>query len=66
MNSREEQSRGIQNSDSSWNLEEEVTKVIEVGAALGVDFNSKEAEIREVIVRREKEDEDKLKGVTVT
>ncbi|KAK0596443.1 hypothetical protein LWI29_015734 [Acer saccharum] len=52
--SRDGQNTGVLSADSSWNLDEEVTKVIEVGAALGVDFNSKEAEIREVIVRREK------------
>ncbi|KAK1577181.1 hypothetical protein Q3G72_019617 [Acer saccharum] len=61
--------RGINlnNRDSSrdkepWFVEEEVTKVIEVGAALGVDFNGKEQEMIDILLSREREDEDKLRN----
>ncbi|KAK2650230.1 hypothetical protein Ddye_017719 [Dipteronia dyeriana] len=50
--------------DTSWNLDVEMEKVIEVRVALGFDFNNKEEEIREVIARREKEDNDRLKTMT--
>ena len=43
--------------ENSWNLDNEVAKVIEVGVALGFDFNGNEVEIGEKIATREKEDE---------
>ncbi|KAI9194594.1 hypothetical protein LWI28_007426 [Acer negundo] len=39
-----------------WNLEEEITRVIETGVALGIDFDGKEKAFSEELVRREKED----------
>ncbi|KAI9165982.1 hypothetical protein LWI28_024068 [Acer negundo] len=60
------QNRGGGVSESSWNLEEEVTKVIEVGMVVGFDFNGKEHEVREEIAKREKQDVDKLGGVIKT
>ncbi|KAK1583380.1 hypothetical protein Q3G72_023248 [Acer saccharum] len=46
--------------DQDWNLEEEVTKVIEVGVSLGFDFNGKEVEIGGKIADREKEDAERM------
>ncbi|KAK0595949.1 hypothetical protein LWI29_011376 [Acer saccharum] len=56
----------LNNKDSSrdnepWFVKEEVTKVIEVGSALGIDFNGKEQEMIDILVSREREDVDKLK-----
>ncbi|KAI9186182.1 hypothetical protein LWI28_014499 [Acer negundo] len=47
----------------SWNLEEEIAKVIETGVALGFNFNGKEKEIGGEVARREMEDEEKLRPV---
>lgn len=38
----------------------EIANVLEVGVALGVDFNSKEDSIGVIIAQREKEDEERL------
>ena len=43
-----------------WDLEEEVTKVIEVGTELGFDFTGREVELGEQIVAREKEENERL------
>ena len=51
---------GGSSSQSGWSLEMEVAKILEVGAALGFDFNGNEGEIGEILSRREKEDEDRL------
>ncbi|KAK3189742.1 hypothetical protein Dsin_029303 [Dipteronia sinensis] len=40
-----------------WELDEEVAKVLEIGAALGFDFNKNEDDIVEYVTLREKEDE---------
>ncbi|KAK1548820.1 hypothetical protein Q3G72_009996 [Acer saccharum] len=58
--------RGSGASDTSWNLEEEVTKVIEVGKAVGFDFNGKEHELQDVTVRLcdELEDVFQLEGLS--
>ncbi|KAK2653707.1 hypothetical protein Ddye_013563 [Dipteronia dyeriana] len=45
-------------------LEDEIAKVIEVGVALGFDFNEKENVLEDVIARREKEDDEKLAAET--
>ncbi|KAK3231402.1 hypothetical protein Dsin_003283 [Dipteronia sinensis] len=37
-------------------IEEAVDKVMEIGVVLGFDFNGKEKELADVIVRREEED----------
>ncbi|KAK1551224.1 hypothetical protein Q3G72_032272 [Acer saccharum] len=52
-NSRSNQGESQEN---SWNFDNEVAKVIEVGVALGFDFNGNEVEIGEKIANREKED----------
>ncbi|KAK0586415.1 hypothetical protein LWI29_006497 [Acer saccharum] len=44
----------------SWNLEDEIAKVIETGVALGFNFNNREKEIGEEIARRELEDKEKM------
>ncbi|KAK3221054.1 hypothetical protein Dsin_015024 [Dipteronia sinensis] len=45
------------------NLEEEIAKVIEIGVALGFNFNGREEEIGGVVAQRELEDEERLKNV---
>ena len=45
------------NQTVNWKLSEEVAKVIEVGVALGFDFQGREDSISEEIRRRETEDE---------
>ncbi|KAK3227568.1 hypothetical protein Dsin_007430 [Dipteronia sinensis] len=57
-NQEESQDENGERTEKLWNLEDEVTKVIEVGIALGLDFNGKETEIGERIARREREDEE--------
>ncbi|KAK1589148.1 hypothetical protein Q3G72_030951 [Acer saccharum] len=42
-----------------WNVEEEVIKVMEMGAQLGLNFDGKEREMAEFIRRKEKEDNDR-------
>ncbi|KAK1576269.1 hypothetical protein Q3G72_012543 [Acer saccharum] len=42
-----------------WNVEEEVIKVMEMGAQLGLNFDGKEREMAEFIIRKEKEDTDR-------
>ena len=44
-----------------WNLEEENSRVIETGVALGFDFGDEEESIREELRRREIEDESRLR-----
>ncbi|KAI9162502.1 hypothetical protein LWI28_027960 [Acer negundo] len=44
--------------NGQWNLEEEVVKIIEVGKALGFDFNSREDKVAVFMVRREEEYDD--------
>ena len=39
-----------------WNLEEEVTKVLETGPTLGFDFNENEEEVTNIMSTRERED----------
>ena len=39
-------------------MDDEGTKVMEIGAALGLDFNGREMEMAEIIRRRELEDVD--------
>ena len=43
-------------------MEEEITKVVETGAAWGFDFNGNEEEIYKVVSAREREDEARLSG----
>ncbi|KAK0599062.1 hypothetical protein LWI29_001961 [Acer saccharum] len=49
----------------SWNLEEEIAKVIKMGVVLGFDFNDKEKELVKVLRRREKEDVGRLQNAGV-
>ena len=44
-----------------WNLDKEISKVIEIGYALGCDFSGKENLIGEEVRRREMEDERRLR-----
>ncbi|KAK3231825.1 hypothetical protein Dsin_003706 [Dipteronia sinensis] len=46
------------NIDEEWNLEEEVTKIIETGTALGFDFLVNEMEITEFVTAKEREDKE--------
>ena len=41
-------------------MEDEITKVIETGIALGYNFNGKEEVIGAEVARREKEEEERL------
>ncbi|KAI9185240.1 hypothetical protein LWI28_005562 [Acer negundo] len=52
---------GPKTKNSGWNLEEEVSKVLEVAMTLGFDFNINEDEIGEQIARREIEDEERIR-----
>ena len=54
------QEEEIERLRASWNLEEEITKVIETGVALGYNFNGKEELIGAEVARREKEDVDRF------
>ncbi|KAK0596187.1 hypothetical protein LWI29_013474 [Acer saccharum] len=47
----------------NWNVDDEVIKVMEIGAQLGINFNGKEREMAEYIRIREKEDEDRMDDV---
>ncbi|KAK2642950.1 hypothetical protein Ddye_024713 [Dipteronia dyeriana] len=44
--------------DSEWDLDEEVTRVLETGAALGLDFNGNEVEISRIVNSMKREDEE--------
>ena len=46
--------------EQSWSMGVEIANVLEVGVALGVDFNSKEDSIGVIIAQREKEDDERL------
>ena len=50
------------NRNSGLVAEEEITKVLETGAALGFDFNGREEEISQVISIMEREDEERVKS----
>ena len=47
-------SHGGSSRQFGWNLEMEVAKILEVGAALGFDFNGKEGEIGKILSRKGK------------
>ncbi|KAK3219717.1 hypothetical protein Dsin_013687 [Dipteronia sinensis] len=45
-----------------WNLEEEITRIIKTGTALGVDFAGKEKELRGKLLRRKEEGDDRIRA----
>ncbi|KAI9194238.1 hypothetical protein LWI28_004328 [Acer negundo] len=54
--------RNSKASYGTWNVDEEVAKVLETGAALRFDFNGNEEEIVEVVSSRKREDEKRMEG----
>ncbi|KAK0570504.1 hypothetical protein LWI29_002241 [Acer saccharum] len=46
----------VEGNNLSWSLDEEISKVIETGIALGFDFGNNVREIRNELARREEED----------
>ncbi|KAK0572848.1 hypothetical protein LWI29_038119 [Acer saccharum] len=46
----------VEGNNLSWSLDEEISKVIETGIALGFDFGNNVREIRNELAQREEED----------
>ncbi|KAK0599175.1 hypothetical protein LWI29_002961 [Acer saccharum] len=46
-----------------WNLEDEVTRVLEKGLALGLDLNGRKKELIEIIARREEENDSRFRDL---
>ena len=71
LNDRNRESVGNKTQDDndvqeqSWRMGREIAKVLEVGAALGVDFNSKKESIGVIIAQREREDQERLAETNV-
>ncbi|KAK0595375.1 hypothetical protein LWI29_006006 [Acer saccharum] len=55
--------RGQINSKEVWNLEEEVTKVLEKGLAIGLNFNGRRKELLEIIARRKEVNDNRFQDL---